>query len=559
MEMGNIYMRWLKQVVYTGIFFILIAGYTQKIFAQKRPNILFIIDDDIGYAYTGADGAKFTNTPTFDKVASNGILFTNDYATAPQCAPARASILTGQYMWQNGPAGTHFSTFPAGLTVYTDILEQHGYAVGHTGKGWGPGSWKDGGRTTPPAGPLYEAKNKRFTKSNPEKRWTKDISKDNYAASFKKFLNEKEKNTPFCFWFGGHEPHRPYVKGSGLRRGKNLDSVNTLPPYLPNVKIVKSDYLDYAVAIEWFDQQAGKALEALRKRGELKNTIVIYTSDHGPPFPRAKALSFNMGTHIPLAIMWKGGPIKNAGRKVNDLVSMVDVFPTILQAAGLKNITLTHANLQGRSLFPIFKSKIGGWTNSSSHEYIYWGRERHTSARWGNFGYPQRAIRSRKYLYIWNLKSNRWPAGAPKKFNKSDSLVWAYEDIDDGPTKSYMIRQHAKALKGKITPKEIFKQSDGKRLTRFQMSFGKFPEEMLYNVQKDPYCLHNLADDPKYHNVKERLSLILKQKLKLTDDPRLGQFPNVWNSYRRYGIIRTFPEPKWEKKRLESAHKKFHY
>jgi uncharacterized sulfatase len=521
-----------------------------------RPNILFIIDDDAGYPYTSADGSQFVDTPVFDRVARDGILFSHDFATAPQCAPARASVLTGQHIWQNGPAGTHFSTFPAGLTVYPDILQEHGYEVGHAGKGWGPGSWKAGGRTTPPAGPRYKAKGKWYTKKNPEKKWTKDISIDNYAADFEKFLNKLDKqdeDNPFCFWLGGHEPHRPYVKGSGVKRGKNINSVN-VPPYLPDVDTVKSDFLDYAVEIEWLDKQAGDALEALEKRGMLENTLVIYTSDHGAPFPRAKALCFDAGTHIPLAMMWKGGPIKNPGRTVDDLISMVDIFPTILQAAGLSEDEIPAS--QGKSLFHIFKSGYEGTSDSPLHEYIYWGRERHGNARWLNFGYPQRAIRTHNYLYIWNITPERYPVGAPKRYDKNGSLIWSYYDTDNSPTKSYMIQQHEKVLKDKKKP-NTHKLPGGGQGSYFKMAFGKYPSEMLYNIKEDPYCLDNLADGSKFQNVRANLSTILKSKLKLTDDPRMGEMPNIWNSYRRFGRMFKYPAPDWEKERIKSAKEKY--
>jgi uncharacterized sulfatase len=534
-------------------------GHSEKVSpnekGDKRPNILFIIDDDTGYPYTSADGAEYVNTPTFNRVAREGILFTHDFATAPHCAPARASILTGRHIWQNGPAGTHFSTFPAGLTVYTDVLEKYGYEVGHAGKGWGPGSWKAGDRPTPPAGPRYKAKEKWYTKNNSEKRWTKDISIDNYAADFEKFLNEKDGDKPFCFWLGGHEPHLPWAKGSGLKRGKSLDSVK-VPPYLPDNDVVRGDLLDYAVEIEWFDRQAGRALDALENQGMLENTLVIYTSDHGAPLPRVKAYCFDAGTHIPLAIMWKDGPIKNPGRKVDDLISMVDMFPTILQAAGLGKDEIP-AN-QGKNLFPVFKSGQEGTSDSPLHEYIYWGRERHGDARWLNFGYPERAIRTSKYLYIWNLTPERYPGGAPKRYGKNGSLVWSYYDIGNGtPTKKYMIQQHEKVLEGKIKP-NTHKLPGGGQGSYFEMAFGKFPGQMLYDIQKDPYCLNNLANNPKYHTVKARLSTILEEKLKLTGDPRMGNTPNVWNAYRRFGRMFKYPVPEWEKKRLKSAHKKFH-
>lgn len=485
----------------------------------EPPNILFIISDDQGYPHASAYGSTLVNTPTFDRIARAGILFTNAFVSAPQCSPSRASILTGQFIWQNGPAGAHWSTFPARLTTYTDVLKAHGYEIGYTGKGWEPGNWIDGGRKTNPVGIKYiDAKDAAaYNKSRP----ASGISRDNYAGSFALFLSKRAKDKPFCFWLGGREPHRPYEEGSGLKSGKKLSDA-TPPPYLPDNEVIKSDMLDYALEVEWFDKQAGKVLRMLEEKGLLNNTLVVFTSDNGMPFPRAKAFSFDDGNHVPLAIMWKGH-IKKPGRTVDELVSLVDLFPTFLDAAGIKN---PNANVQGKSLSTIFNRDEA----DPLHEYIFWGRERHGSARWNNLGYPQRAIRSARYLYIWNLKPERYPAGAPKEI-KGDELVWDYGDIDPSPSKTFMIEEQGKL---------------------FGLTFNKFPSEMLYDLQKDPFCLHNLAADPDYQAIKQKLSTVLKQRLKETNDPRVGNNPNVWESYRRYGPIHKFPRPAWADNIVES-------
>ncbi len=484
--------------------------------SSSRPNILFIVSDDQGYPHASAYGCDFVNTPTFDRIAKEGLLFTNFFVTAPQCSPSRASILTGRYIWQNGPAGMHWSTFPKGLVTYTELLNKNGYRVGYTGKGWSPGNWIDGGRKHNPAGIKYiDVKDaKEYKKSIP----AKGISGENYAGSFGVFLDNTDKSKPFCFWLGGHEPHRSYEKGIGLKSGKKLSDVE-VPPYLPESEIVKSDFLDYAFEIEWFDKQAGKAIKMLKERGMLENTLIVFTSDNGLPFPRAKAYSFDEGNHVPMAIMWKGH-IKNPGRIISDLVSAVDLFPTFIEAAGVKD---KNFDTEGKSLLKLFKNRRL-INQHPFRNYVFWGRERHGSARWDNLGYPQRAIRSESYLYIWNPKPNRYPAGAPKEF-KNGKLVWDYGDIDPSPTKDYMI-QH---LNDKLS----------------KLAFQKNPEEMLYDIKKDPFCMNNLAYNPEYEKIKKRLSEKLRMKLKGTKDPRMGKYPNIWESYRRYGPIHRFPRPEW--------------
>lgn len=485
------------------------AGQNQ---AASRPNILFIISDDQGYPHASAYGCDFVKTPVFDQIAKEGLLFTNAFVAAPQCSPSRASILTGQQIWQNGPAGTHWSSFSSGLITYTDLLEESGYRVGYTGKGWAPGNWIDGGRKTNPAGVKYVAtKNaKEYAAEIP----TTGISHENYAGSFEMFLDETDREKPFCFWMGGWEPHRPYEEGSGLKHGGKLSDVN-VPPYLPASDTVRGDLLDYALEIEWFDQQAGKAIKLLKEKGMLDNTLVVFTSDNGLPFPRAKAYSFDEGNRVPLAMMWKGHILK-PGRTVSDLVSAIDFFPTFLEAVGLKK---EAARAEGRSLVDLFQND-----RAEDRKYIYWGRERHGNARWDNLGYPQRAIRSDQYLYIWNPKPERYPAGSPKIF-KGKELVWNYGDIDPSPTKDYMINHPNDTLS--------------------KMTFEKYPEEMLYDIKKDPFCMNNLAYDGTHQEIKEELSAILKKKLKDTKDPRVGKYPDVWESYRRYGPMHQFPRPDW--------------
>ena len=124
------------------------------------PNILFVISDDQSYPHASAYGYKGISTPSFDRIAEQGILFTHAYAQAPGCSPSRASIITGLHIWQLEEAGSHAAGFDPKFKVFPDILEENGYVVGYTGKGWGPGDWKVRGRTRNPVGPEYNAYNK---------------------------------------------------------------------------------------------------------------------------------------------------------------------------------------------------------------------------------------------------------------------------------------------------------------------------------------------------------------------------------------------------------------
>ncbi|MHC4867115.1 MAG: sulfatase-like hydrolase/transferase [Planctomycetota bacterium] len=116
---------------------------------KKRPNILFAIADDWSWPHAGIAGDKVVKTATFDRVAGEGVLFTNAFVSAPSCTPSRGAILTGQYHWRLEDGGNLFGTLPAKFPVYTDMLEQAGYHVGYQKKGWSPGSYKPGGNGNP--------------------------------------------------------------------------------------------------------------------------------------------------------------------------------------------------------------------------------------------------------------------------------------------------------------------------------------------------------------------------------------------------------------------------
>jgi uncharacterized sulfatase len=196
---------------------------------QRRPNILFAIADDHSFPHASAYGSRMFRTPSFDRVASSGVLFYNAFVAAPQCSPSRAAILTGKNIWQLEEAGTHSSYFPTKFPVFTDALEAVGYHIGYTGKAWDPGNWKDAGRTRNPVGPEYNSK--RF-----QTLPTKGISPIDYAANFEDFLARKSSDQPFFFWYGAHEPHRMYEKGSGQRAGwETVDA--EIPAFLSRARI----------------------------------------------------------------------------------------------------------------------------------------------------------------------------------------------------------------------------------------------------------------------------------------------------------------------------------
>lgn len=485
---------------------------------QQRPNILFAISDDQSYPHTSAYGYEAVSTPNFDRIASEGVLFTNAFSAAPGCSPSRASILTGRHIWQIENAGTHASEFPLKYVCYTDLLEDAGYHVGYTAKGWGPGKWDVSGRTRNPAGEEYS---KIIDEDVP-----KFIRNTDYAVNFEAFLSDREDGQPFCFWYGASEPHRRYQTGIGVENGIDLDKI-VVPSFLPDVPEVRSDIADYLYEIQHFDTHLGRMIKKLEELGELENTLIVVTSDNGMPFPRAKANMYEYGFHMPFAVRW-GDEVKG-GREVHDLVSLTDLAPSFLEAAAV-----THPSEEtgqypmiGKSIMNILKSDASGLVDDA-RKAIFSGRERHSSSRWNNLTYPQRAIRTQDYLYIKNFKPERWPAGAPEKFEKDGSLSPGYHDIDQFTERYTYINREDPEIK-----------------KYFDLAVAKRPAEELFDIRKDPGCLINLAEDELFRSVLMEHRNQLEKRLKETEDPRATGNGDIWEEYIRYSGIRKFPEPDW--------------
>ncbi len=489
--------------------------HTSKPEAPRLPNILFAIADDQSYPHTSAYGLPVFDTPAFDSVAKRGVLFTNAFVAAPQCSPSRAAILTGRNIWQLEEAGTHSSYFPKKYPVFTDALVAAGYITGYTGKAWGPGNWRDAGWEQNPVGTEYNQE--KFAEVP-----TAGINRTDYATNFERFLDAKPSEKPFFFWFGCHEPHRTYEYGSGMKRGLASNDA-PIPPFLPDHDTVRAELLDYALEISWFDQQLKKMLDLLERSGQLENTIIIVTADNGMAFPHAKASLHEYGIHVPLAICGPG--IAHGNRQVDDLVGLIDLAPTILDWAKAQQLP----QISGKSLQTLLAGDAVGVTDTN-RRYILAGRERHTHARPHNLGYPARAMRTHDYLYIRNLKPDRWPMGNPPPENPAAILsntgmkpiVLGFEDIDDSPTK------------------ELLLNNPDKWPALYTMLFDKHPGEELYAIREDPACINNLAADGAYETVLISLRQALEQQLIREGDPRITTGSQVFDSYPRFGRMRPF-------------------
>ena len=480
-----------KHFLYLLLFLTTLHVFAQQTEAKKvkdRPNVLLVIADDQSWPHASAYGSTFVHTPAFDKVAQEGVLFHHAFTPSPSCSPTRASILTGRNIWQNREAGVHISYFPRDLTVFPDLLEKAGYEIGYTGKGWGPGNWKDAGWKHNPAGIPFFGRKLVPPASG--------ISDTDYASNFDDFLAHREKDKPFYFWCGGYEPHRGYEWQSGLKAGKKLADVQA-PSFLLDNDSTRADLLDYALEIEWFDAQLDRMLKKLAEIGELDNTLIIVTSDNGMPFPRAKIQLYEYSTHVPLAIRW--GKQISGNRQVQDMVSLIDLAPTILEAC---KVPLPEG-ITGKSLMNVLLSDQSGWVDTS-RTIVVTGKERHNYSRKDNMGYPIRALRTKDYLYIRNFRTDRWPAGDPPLYKDGE--------IDKPSGQTLLAHQH-----------------DFGAL--FSLHVAKRQKDELYNIVEDPGCIHNLVMLPAYQSVRQKLAQELMATLKVQGDPRAFGQGDIFDSY----------------------------
>lgn len=492
------YILSIAGIIFTGV--VILSFTDKKDQPPKRPNILFAIIDDVTYQHVGAYGCKWVKTPNFDRIAKDGLLFKNAYTPNAKCAPSRSCIITGRNSWQLEEAGNHWSYFPAKFASFAEVLAQNGYEVGYTGKGVAPVVAKNADGS--PREVLVKAFNQ--LKTTPP---TTQISNVDYAANFGAFLS-KTGSKPFFFWYGGLEPHRGYEFNSGISKGgKNLTDIPNaeIYPFWPKTDSVRTDLLDYAFEIEYFDKQLGKMLKMLEDKGELHNTLIVVTSDNGMPFPRVKGQAYEYSNHLPLAMMWADG-IAHKGRKVEDFISFIDLAPTFLDLAKVPSGKNMMKPITGKSFADIFsadKEKV-----SAKRNFVLVGKERHDVGRPNDVGYPIRAIFQENYLFIKNFEPERWPAGNPET---------GYLNVDGGPTKTACLNT-------------VY--SINNDFNYWLWSFGKRNSEELYDIKKDPACLNNLITVPSQKNRSTQLKNKLLTLLKEQADPRVFGKGSQFDQYK---------------------------
>lgn len=492
----------------------------------KRPNILFAFADDWGRfasAYAKVDGPGTANdvirTPHIDRIAREGVLFKRAFVSAPSCTPCRSALLSGQHFWRTGRASIlQGAVWDGSQPAFPLLLAEAGYHLGETYKVWSPGAPNDapygGGKYA------YEKRGGRFNQfsqnvtklvagGTPLEEAKQQLYAE-VAANFDDFLAARKPEQPFCYFFGPTNVHRKWIKGSG----KNLWGINPdalqgkLPPFLADVPEIREDFADYLGEAQAFDAAVGVLVKKLEAAGELDNTLVVISGDHGPPgFPHGKCNLYDFGVGVTLTIR---GPGVSGGRVIDDLTSLTDLAPTFLENAQLA----VPERMTGRSLKQLLASTKSGQVDPS-RDAVYFGRERHVeSAREDYSPYPQRAVRTADFALILNFRPDRWPLGDPYGLNSdkpptaeqiTENTRVTIPDEDAGPAKAWLIgqRNHPR-WKG-----------------LFEHAYGKRPRVELFDLKTDPHQMQNVADDPKYAAPRKELEARLLEELRRTEDPRL--------------------------------------
>lgn len=505
--------------------------------ADERPNVVFLFADDLGrYAsvYRQIDGPgtlnDIVNTPNIDRIAAQGISFRNAFVNAPSCTPCRTSLNAGQPFWRGRSASVlQGARWNFELPAFPLMLEKSGYGLGKMYKVWSPGSPVDA-----PIGGNKHAFQKRGGRVNGFSKVVTELAQGGKAveeakneilaevsANFTDFLDAQSADAPFFFWYGPTNVHRMWEKGSGKKLW-NIDPESLrgkVPPFLPDVPEIREDLADYLGEVQAFDAAIGVIVEVLKKRGKLDNTVLIVSGDHGAPgFTHGKCNLYDFGCQVSLFIQPTAemrSKINQGGHVVDDLVSLVDVAPTILELCSVA----PDSSMTGRSLVKQITAGRSGIIEPSFSSVVM-GRERHVAAAQGDFShYPQRALRTKDYLYIINYAPDRWPMGIAKFMDADGKVIGeepsleqltkntftAFGDMDSSPTKAWLVANR------NLPDVRPF----------YDLAFARRPREELYDLRSDPYQLTNKADDSNFAEVKAKLRETLRLELIRTSDPRV--------------------------------------
>lgn len=413
---------------------------------SRRPNLVLIIGDDISMSDHGIYGHPTIQTPNIDRLARNGLRMNNAYLTSPSCSPTRCSILTGRYPHNTGAPELHMP-LPAGQVMFPALLKEHGYYTAAAGK-WHLGKY---------ARNAFDS----IVDSRPSgaERWIET-------------LRQRPKNKPFFMWFASHDAHRDWDQGPGAEPPALNKAV--VPPYQVDSEQTRKDITCYMGEVQRLDHYVGQVVEELDAQGELDNTLLIYLSDNGRAFPRDKAWLYDCAIKTPFIVHWPAG-LKKKGAISNSLLSVIDIAPTMLEAARVK----IPETFQGQSISSLFKNP-----KSAIRKYAF------SELNWHTQYSHMRAVRWKNYVYIRNT--------APELSN----LLMANVERHYAPWMDLLRLQK----EGTLTPAQA------------NVMLCPRPQEELYDILSDPQQLNNLAKQTSHQPALKHLRGILDRWTKETGD-----------------------------------------
>ena len=407
------------------------------------PNIVFVIADDVNWNDVGCYGNPKIQTPNIDRLARQGIRFTNVFLTASSCSPSRTSILTGRYPHNTGSPELH-TPLPAHLPLLPEALRQRGYYTALAGK------WHEGPNTRRAYDTLLVDRNANG--EGAEQQWVN-------------LMRARPKDKPFFFWLAAIDAHRPWSAHQyGHRHDPKTDVV--VPPTLVDTPETRQDLAAYYDEIARLDYYVGELEKELARQGILDNTIFVFTSDNGRPFPGSKTRVYDTGMKTPFIIKWPGG-IANRSVTSSGLVSSIDIAPTLLK---LTDVAIPET-MQGRSFDALLKKP-----DTPFRQYVF------SEHNWHDYAAYERAVRSKDFLYLINK----------------------HPELDNGGSIDVNQSPSAKALKtahkaGKLSPfqNDVF--------------LAPRPADEFFDCRKDPIQARNEVNNPEYAGEVARLQRVLKQ------------------------------------------------
>lgn len=423
------------------------------------PNIVLVTTDDMGIQ-VGAYGDPNARTPALDRLAREGVMFTNAFAAQSSCSPSRAAILSGLWPHQNGQIGLEpfgYGMFPGTKTLF-DWLGAAGYHRGWFGKVHVGPDMSDSWDSHPFASP--------------------DGRKIDYMADEARNFITASRKTPFFLYFNLTDPHAPFfdqVEGVPEKPMKASDIVT--PDWVGiDDQEINALLASFYNCVWRADSGIGKLMEVLQEAGHFNDTLFIFTTDGGAPLPRSKTTNYDFGVRIPLILHWPGRI--EPGLRVEQLVEQVDIAPTILEAA---NIAVPE-NLPGRSLLPLARGqKPDDW-----RKYAFTQHTAHVTHHY----FPRRTVTDGRYQLIWNMEGG---TGRETPYLAGDRVC---EFIIGRILEKAPDSAPARGLKLSKTP----------------------PEFELYDLENDPLQVENLAENLEYEQTLAQLQNAIHQWQEATDD-----------------------------------------